>query len=256
MKAYKCVNCGFITYEKNKVCPICEDSVERVDIEKKDDKPFANPIRIEKKDSDVNFSYYCYKCKKYSGNKICMDCNVNSYLSIELKGKRYVLGRLRSLSEVYSPKEVNQIARETDQEEKELIYRNLEDSSRFFYRKDKTKATSCFVAAIMLYLVGFIISTNKYEDLLLSSIANALGNGMFVMFLSLGFGYLNYAYFVEEEYVTIGFGVITIILMLIYLAIANLLELSYATSFIVGLVFTVIAIVTNIIYYSIVRKLK
>lgn len=256
MKAYQCVNCKFLTYEKNKICPICEDNVEEVNVPNRNEKTFSNPIRIKKLNQDVNFNYYCYKCKKYGINKICMDCNVNCYLGIEIKEKRYVLNRIRSLSEVYSPSEVKKIVDETSTDDKELIYRNLEEPSRFFYRKDKGKSYTCIFIGILIYIAGFAISTQNYNDGLLSSIANAVGNGVFTIFLALGIGYLDNAYMIEEEHVPIVFSVITLVLMLIYLGIAVGFDLSYTVSYLIGLGLMIIALISNLIYYLVLRKLK
>lgn len=253
MKIYKCSKCNFVTIEDNKVCPLCSSLVNIIEEETKN-YSYADPEYINQEKKDTEFSYYCYKCKNYSAKKVCMNCNIVGYLTISYKGKRYILNRISDLSEVYSKYEVDAILDDTSQHEKDYIYHNLDNNARFFYRVDKAKSSTAFFIGALLFILGFIISTSSFDkELIITYVANAFGNAMFSIFLFLGIWYLKNAYEVEEFKAPTFLGINALIIASIYVITATILRLTFVNGFLVGIIFLIINLVINYIYY---RKMK
>lgn len=252
---YKCNKCGFETIEENKMCPLCESLMTKTsdnDIHKTN---YSDPDTIKNSGSDITFCYYCYKCKKYSQKKVCMDCNIIGYLSINYKQKHYILNRISQLSEVFNDYEIDDILKNTSDEEKNYIYHNLQDSSRFFYRQDKSKSYTSYFFAVVLYILGFIISTSSFDqELIITYIANSFSNIFLVMLGFMGYWYSKNAYELEESKAVGTFATIGVVISFIYIALSLILSLSFIQGFLVSLGFMFLNIVVNYVYYKKVRN--
>lgn len=254
---YECNKCGFKTIEENKICPLCEGDVEKLNAVDSIIPNYMDPDIILNNNKEVSFSYYCYKCKKHSQKKVCLDCNIIGYLSINYKQKRYILNRISKLSDVYTDYEVNDILENTDDIEKNYIYHNLSEPSRFFYRKDKSKSNTSYFFAIFLYLLGFIISTNAYDqEMIIPYFANAFSNTLFVLLIFTGFWYSKNAYEFEEKKIPAKFAIIGLACSFTYVIISLILTLNFINSFLLGIAFMAANIVMNYVYYKKVRKSK
>lgn len=247
---YKCVKCNFKTIEENKYCPLCNSKTEKIE-ENNQNIQYADPDKISSSTKDVSFSYYCYKCKKYSQKKVCIDCNIIGYLSINYKQKHYILNRINKLSDVFSDNEVDEILNSTNDDEKNYIYHNLDEPSRFFYRNDKSKSYTSYFFAIMFYILGFIVSTNNHDnEMIIPYFANVLSNFSLPILLFIGIWYSKNAYQLEESKSAVKIALIGLVISFVYIVISLILSLNYIDSFIFGLGLMFLNIVINYVYYK------
>ena len=60
----KCNKCGFITTEKNELCPICDTQMDMIDGTGNNLNP-SLPNKLDHyKHENTEIGYYCYKCRK------------------------------------------------------------------------------------------------------------------------------------------------------------------------------------------------
>jgi hypothetical protein len=257
MKISVCQHCGFKTTENNKICPLCKNQTDRVE----GNIPQYNinlPKSMPTDERDVKIGYLCYKCRKVSKNQVCLQCNVVGQFCIEYNKKRANIKRIDSLDEVYNEEEITKILQQLTEEEKHWIYHNFESSYQFFYKRDTSKALVCLVMGLIMYFIGLSIARN-YADgtlLIVSYFANAFGNGALSIFIVLSIWYLVDATNVEYKRVAGTVGIITGVVMVVYVAISMMLSFSFSKAIIYGFLAIVLSLLLNFVYFIIERTLK
>lgn len=247
---YECPKCGFKTNEKNNTCPLCNTLTEKKEHPKLNINPTL-PERLEShKDRDVQMSYYCFKCKKSTLNKVCLDCNNVSSLMLEYHNKKAIIKRIDRLNDVYSDEEITYILNQLTDQEKYYIYYNYQNAYRFFYKKDKTKAIACFIFAIIFYCLFLDITLNMSEQTyyFVSYFFNIIGNFILVVMSALGFWYLFDATTVEFEKVPTKLAIVIGIPNIINLAYLIIKDTNIKETLISGLITIIISIIVYIIY--------
>ena len=131
----------------------------------------------------------------------------------------------------------------------------MASSYRMLYRRDKVKAFVCiFMSIVMLYL-GLEIGLGNQDKLAISYFALAFGGGCFTVFMKLGGLYFFDAATVEYTHFPGTVGIITGIIETVYVLCAFILAFSIKYALIFGLAAALLALVINIVYYYIVRKI-
>lgn len=247
---YKCVHCGFETNEFNKKCPLCGNDTEKIEHEKLNINPTLPKHIAINNNRNVKMDYYCFKCKKESGNEVCLDCNNVSSLMLEYKNKKAIIKRINHLKDIYTDQEIDEILSELTTEEKNYIYFNYQNAYRFFYKKDKPKAITCFIFAIVFYFLFLDITLNMSEKTyyFMSYFFNVIGNFMIVVMGSLGIWYLVDATVVEFEKVPAKLAIIISIPNIINLAYLIIKDCKIKETLISGWITIIISIVIYTIY--------
>lgn len=246
----KCTSCGFKTSEKNKKCPICNESMEII----QDELNNYNPTLPEKIDNsnhqNIEMGYYCFKCRKEIKTKVCLDCNNVASLYVKNNNKRAVIKRINHLTDVFDKNEMQNILQELTEQEKVYIYHNYESAYRFFYKKDKTKAIVCLIFAFIFYAVFLDMAFNMNEQtyIFMSYIFNCIANTMLIILLSLSIWYLIDASNVEFMKIPVKVGIISFIPNLIQLAFCIAKGFDITWTLISGLIAFVVSVLLNIGY--------
>ncbi len=255
MKISECSKCNFKTKEKHSSCPLCNGKMNKIE----GDVTYNHnlPNRLNKVDRNVKISYFCYKCRNESFNKVCLNCNVTSYLSLEYNNKRAVINRIDNLDEVFSEEEVYEILKELTDEEKYYIYHNFAISYKFFYQRDNAKAIILFFMAFLIYYVAFNVTLNYLEtSIIISYFANGFANGVFSIFTVLGIWYLLDASFVEYDNASPYVGITCGVIQIIYIGLALIYSINFKLTLILGFISIIISIILSFVITTIVRKIK
>ncbi len=190
-KISRCQYCHFETNEKNKICPLCSHIMDYVI----GDEININPTLPEKiflnESRNVQLGYYCFKCRKTSINKACMECNNVGSLYLLYDNKMAIINRIENLKEEFTNEEVDIILKQLTINEKHYLYHNFEGAYRFFYHKDKNKAVACFAFAAFFYYFCLDIMVNNIDGdyAFIAYIVNALGNVLLGSLIILGIWY-------------------------------------------------------------------
>lgn len=252
----KCNKCGFITLEKNELCPICNMKMDIIEGSGNNLNP-SLPNKLDQyKHENTEIGYYCYKCRSKKKTKVCIDCNYVNHLYIELNGKRAIVNRVKRLSDVFNEEELDIIAKELSEQEKVYIYHNYEDAYRFFYKKDKAKCIASFVFAFVFYFVLLDITFNMFESEynFMSYFFNALGNWIFTTLGIIGVWYIFDATNVEFKKVPWKVGTIIGIPNIIQFGYALAMDVSIKTMLISGYITIFISIIIYILFLIMVKK--
>ena len=247
---YECCHCGFQTNEKNKKCPLCENETKKI-VHEKLDNVLNLPEKLEANSNrKVKVSYYCFKCRKESINKVCMDCNNVSSLMIEYNNKKAIIKRIDRLSDVFTPNEIDEILSELTIEEKNLIYLNYESAYRFFYKKDKPKAITCFIFAFIFYFLFLDIALNMSEQSIyfMSYFFNVIANFIFAIMILLGIWYLTNATVVEFDKVPAKLAIVISIPNIINLAYLIIMDCKIKEILISGWITLIFSFILYVIY--------
>lgn len=247
---YKCSHCGFETNEVNDKCPLCGNETKKIENDKLEINPTL-PKRLENNDSrNVKMTYYCFKCKKESLNSVCLDCNNVSSLMLEYNNKKAIIKRIDRLSDVYNAQEIDEILKELSNQEKNYIYYNYQNAYRFFYKKDKQKAITCFIFAVIFYFLflDMALNMNEKEIFFMTYFFNAIANFIIVVMGALGFWYLKDATVVEFEKIPAKLAIIIGIPNIINLAYLIIKDCKIKETLISGWVTIIISIIVYIIY--------
>lgn len=253
---YKCPKCGFETNEKNKTCPLCNTITEKQEHNKLNINPNL-PERLEKHEKrDVQMSYYCFKCKKSTMNKVCLDCNNVSSLMIEYNNKKAIIKRIDRLSDVYEEDEITSILNQLTDQEKYYIYYNYQSAYRFFYKKDKTKAISCFIFAVVFYCLFLDITLNMSEQTyyFISYFFNIIANFILVVMGALGVWYLVDATTVEFDKVPMKLAIVIGIPNIINLGYLIIKDTTIKETLISGFITIIISIIAYVIYVLVEKR--
>lgn len=247
---YKCSHCGFETNEVNDKCPLCGHETKKIEHDKLEINPTL-PKRLENNNSrKVKMTYYCFKCKKESLNNVCLDCNNVSSLMLEYNNKKAIIKRIDRLSDVYNEQEIDEILAELSNQEKNYIYYNYQNAYRFFYKKDKPKAITCFIFALIFYFLflDIALNMNEKEIFFMTYFFNAIANFIIVVMGALGFWYLKDATVVEFEKVPAKLAITIGIPNIINLAYLIIKDCKIKETLISGWVTIIISIIVYIIY--------
>lgn len=248
---YKCNHCGFETNEYNKKCPLCGNETTKIEHAKLNINPTL-PERLNNNNNsrNVKMNYHCFKCKKDTLNKVCLDCNNVASLQIEYNNKKAIIKRINCLNEVFTNEEVTEILKELTEEEKNYIYFNYQDAYRFFYKKDKTKAIVCFLFSAIFYGLFLDIALNMSDETyyFMTYFFNCIGNFIFVVMGALGFWYLKDATVVEFEKVPAKLAIVVGIPNILNLAYLIVKDCKIKETLISGWITLVLSIIIYIIY--------
>ncbi len=247
----KCSNCGFETKEKNRLCPICNASMEIIPGNVVELNPTL-PNKIDNsKHKNIEMGYYCFKCRSKKKTKVCIDCNNVCSLYLEVNGKRATINRIKHLTEVFDEKEMDSIINELSEQEKVYIYHNYESAYRFFYKKDVTKSLACFIFAFIFYyvLLDITFNMNDSEFVFMSYFFNALGNWIFLVLAILGIWYLLDATNVEFKNIPVKVAIVIGIPNLIQFGYALALDCNMKEMLISGFITMFITICIYILYF-------
>ena len=190
MKHYQCSQCHFTTKEPNKQCPLCYEKIQEIDQEEIT-YHVTLPDFIENYHTDIYMGYFCLKCRKRVRNRVCLECNNLSALTLVYNNKRFVVHQNQSLYDDFTKDEVNEIIGLLSDEEKHLIYHHFAHSDRFFYRRDSMKMAVSIFTGVLMYVLSLMITVgdSETETVFISYFSNAFGNGIFLFFVFLGIWY-------------------------------------------------------------------
>lgn len=248
---YKCNHCGFEMNEYNKLCPLCGNETTKIEHEKLNINPtLPERLQNDNKSRNVKMNYHCFKCKKDSLNKVCLDCNNVASLQIDYNGKKAIIKRINCLNDVYTKEETDEILKELTDQEKNYIYYNYQGAYRFFYKKDKTKAIVCFLFAIIFYCLFLDIALNMSEQTyyFMTYFFNCIGNFILVVMALLGIWYLKDATVVEFDKVPAKLAIVIGIPNIINLAYLIIKDCKIKETLISGWITIGISIIVYIIY--------
>lgn len=247
----KCSKCGFMTNEKNKVCPLCGKEMVEVEHEQIQVNPNLPDILDNNKDRDVKMGYYCFKHQTKMRTKVCINCNDVGSLYVEYNNKTAIIKRINSLTDKFTDEEIEVILQQLTEEEKMYIYYNYESAYRFFYKKDKPKAIVCFIFSFVFYFLflDMVFNMNERNFDFVGYIFNMIGNILFVVLNILGVWYLCDATNVEFKKIPIKVGVCVLIPNLIQLAYTIIRDTKVMETLISGYVTMGVSVLVYVLYF-------